>query len=299
MSHSYFEASAQTLRWVETELGPNVRIRKVARLFGGMTADMDRLTVEDSEHTFDVVLRRWGDKPWADGLIVRETAALTLLANQDLPVPRLLAADRSGDQSGVPCLLMTALPGEPLLVPGDLADCLRQMARLLVRIHDVVPSGLTDTDPQRLDEHADHAWIGDPALRQAVTEAAAAPAARVPTLVHGDFHQLNILWSDQHISGIVDWTYTGSGFREIDVGHGRLMLAVLFTADAAENFLRLYEAEAGTRIDPRADIRALLAFNPSWMTFVPELVAGRASTDPQGMAGRVETLLRAAIGRLG
>lgn len=87
-------------------------------------------------------------------------------------------------------------------------------------------------------------------------------------------------------------------FREIDVGHCRLMLAALFSTDAAEDFLRMYEAEAGVRIDPRADIRALLDFGPSWATFIPQLVAGRAPTDPQGMPARVVNVLHAALRRL-
>ncbi|MBE1612623.1 phosphotransferase family protein [Actinopolymorpha pittospori] len=260
---------------------------------------MDRLTIVAGAQVFDVVLRRMANDPWATWIIDRETAALTLLANHDLPVPRLLAADHTGDQAGVTCLLMTALPGEPLLASPDLADCLYQTARVLVRVHDLAPAGLTATDPYGLDEQADHAWIGDPALRRAVAEAAALPTSpSAPRLVHGDFHQLNILWSNQKISGIVDWTYTGAGFREIDVGHCRLMLAALFSTDAAEDFLRMYEAEAGVRIDPRADIRALLDFGPSWATFIPQLVAGRAPTDPQGMPARVVNVLHAALRRL-
>jgi aminoglycoside phosphotransferase (APT) family kinase protein len=119
-----------------------------------------------------------------------------------------------------------------------------------------------------------------------------------PVLVHGDYQQLNVLWHGRRLSGVVDWTYAGTGRREIDVGHCRLALAALFSAESAETFLRMYEAEAGRRMDPRADIRALLTFGPSWLEFVPRQVAGRAPVDAGGMVGRVSSVLRAAAGRL-
>jgi aminoglycoside phosphotransferase (APT) family kinase protein len=289
----------RALRWVETVLGSGARVLNRSRLLGGLTAHMDRLTVGAGDRTFDVVLRRWPEHPWATGLVDREAAGLEALAHHDLPAPSLLGADRTGDVAGGPCLLMTAVPGEPLLAPPDLADCVRQMADLLVRVHDVVPTGLAPTDPHGVDERTDHGWIRSPGRARAVAHAAAEHTPRHPgVLVHGDYQQLNVLWLGQRLSGVVDWTYAGSGPREIDVGHCRLALAVLFTTDAAETFLRRYEAEAGVSVDPRGDIRALLAFGPSWLEFVPRQVAGRARVELPGMADRVEALLRSALTRL-
>ncbi|MGH3487330.1 MAG: phosphotransferase family protein [Actinopolymorphaceae bacterium] len=307
MAATYRPPDGRVLHWVERALGANARIRTTSRLLGGLTADMDRLTVATDGSVFDVVLRRWSDQKWGPGLVEREAAGLEVLAHHDLPMPRLLAADRSGEDAGEPSLLMSALPGEPLLQPPDLTDCVTRMADMLVRIHAVVPTGLAATDPHGVDEHTDHGWIRDPALANAAADAATEAAAvataatavqRPHVFVHGDYQQLNVLWRDQHLSGVVDWTYAGGGPREIDVGHCRLALAVLFTADAAETFLRRYEASAGLRLDARADIRALLAFGPSWLEFVPRQVAGRAPIDAPGMTDRVETVLRAALARI-
>lgn len=298
MSDGYQQPSDQVLGWVEAALGPGSRVVVTSRLVGGLTADMDRLTVVSGSRSYDVVLRRWGNSEWAKGLIDREAAGLTLLVDRGLPTPRLLATDRSGDQAGTPCLLMTALPGAPLLRPPDMDNCLRQMAKTLVAIHDVAPDGLADTDPHAVEEDAEHAWIGDPALRRAVTDAASDPARSPHVLVHGDYHLFNILWCDERLSGVVDWTYTGHGPPEIDVGHCRLALAVVFSSEAAETLLHHYEAEAGRRVDPRGDIRALLNFDLGWLEFVPRLVAGRAPLDLRGMPSRVEAVLRAAVSRL-
>lgn len=297
MARDYQPPSQQVLRWVEESL--NGRVLAASRLLGGLTADMDRLTVAmRSGTTIDVVLRRWWDAG-GSGLVRREAAGLAALVGHDVPAPRLLATDPAGAAPGVPCLLMSALPGEPMLAPPDMAACVRAMAATLARIH-AVPARLERTDPHKLRDDADLGWIGDERLKQtalsAADEALGLPA---DVLVHGDYQQLNILWHDGQLSGVVDWTYAGLGRREIDVGHCRLALAVLFSSTVADDFLRCYEAEVGRRVDPRGDIRALLTFGPLWTSFVPRQVAGRAPVDTDGMASRVADVLRGAIARLG
>lgn len=37
------------------------------------------------------------------------------------------------------------------------------------------------------------------------------------TFIHGDFHYGNILWNDYKIMGILDWEYSGMGFKEQDI----------------------------------------------------------------------------------
>ena len=296
MPDSYLPPPQQAVRWVEQALG--ARVLRISRLVGGLTADMDRLTVQGrTDEPFDVVLRRWSaGAEWTIGLVDRESAGLSALADRDLPVPRLLAYDATGEQAGVAGLLMSALPGEPVLRPPDLPDYLEQLATMLVRIHDV-PAELEPTDPHPYHENAD--WIGDAALSRAALEAAAAASLKEQqVLVHGDYQPFNALWRDQRLSGVVDWTFAGRGPRGLDVGHCRLNLAVLFSAEAAERFLDCYEAEAGLRVDPLVDIRSLLAFDLGWPQFIPLQVAGRAPVDGPGMAGRVAEVLRAAVARL-
>lgn len=259
MSDSYRRPSAETLRWVEETLGPGARVAAVSRLYGGVTAYMDRLTitVADTGRCYDVVLRRWHSGEWFSGVIDREAAALAALTEYAVPAPELLGADRSGVLSGQPCLLMAALDGEPVLDEADFVDCLPKLVRTLVRIHDIDPEGLAPTDPHSPDSDSDRGWIKDRALARAVTQAAdQASASSSFVFVHSDYQPFNMLWRGGMLTGVVDWAFAGSGWREIDVGHCRLALAVLFSADVAEMFLGMYEAEAGVRVDPRLDIRA-------------------------------------------
>lgn len=37
------------------------------------------------------------------------------------------------------------------------------------------------------------------------------------TFIHGDFHYANVLWKQNDINGVLDWEYSGRGFKEQDI----------------------------------------------------------------------------------
>lgn len=37
------------------------------------------------------------------------------------------------------------------------------------------------------------------------------------TFIHGDFHYANVLWNNENISGVLDFEYSGMGFKEQDI----------------------------------------------------------------------------------
>lgn len=43
------------------------------------------------------------------------------------------------------------------------------------------------------------------------------PKFNYDTFIHGDFHYANLLWKDYKITGILDWEYSGLGFKEQDI----------------------------------------------------------------------------------
>lgn len=43
------------------------------------------------------------------------------------------------------------------------------------------------------------------------------PEINFDTFIHGDFHYANILWENTNISGILDFEYSGRGFKEQDI----------------------------------------------------------------------------------
>jgi aminoglycoside phosphotransferase (APT) family kinase protein len=115
--------------------------------------------------------------------------------------------------------------------------------------------------------------------------------------IHRDFQHYNFLWRRGRLTGVVDWGMACTGPPDVDVGHCRLNLAVLFGPDVAERFGRIYEAEAGRTIDPWWDLHELASYDDSWRRFIPVQVAGRAPVDTAGMTARVEDLLEATMRR--
>ncbi|HTJ46319.1 MAG TPA: aminoglycoside phosphotransferase family protein [Kofleriaceae bacterium] len=261
-------------RWIEQTLGARVVDRR--RLTGGVASTVQLLTVEDGA---SFVLR-------TDAAVASEVAVLRALERTDLPVPRVIA---STDDA----LLMTRLPGDVHLVPTE--RWLRQMAQMLARIHALAIEAKPFEawiDPAQLAPPPDAAR---PALwRDAIALASTARVTRT-CFVHRDYQHFNLLWSDERLTGVVDWGEACIAPPELDVGHCRLNLALLFSPELADRFAQIYEAEAGRAIDPVWDLHALLAYAPGWGEFLPIQIDGRAPFDPRGMTARMEAVLARAL----
>jgi aminoglycoside phosphotransferase (APT) family kinase protein len=90
----------------------------------------------------------------------------------------------------------------------------------------------------------------EPGLRWAVLAAwpTVSAAATRRTLVHGDYWPGNLLWRRGRLLGVVDWEDARVGDPARDVAICRGDLTLLFGLDAADTFLRHYEAAAGHRV---------------------------------------------------
>ncbi|MEV6689913.1 aminoglycoside phosphotransferase family protein [Micromonospora sp. NPDC051196] len=270
----------------------------VVPLRGGITADMDRITVDSPTGRKDVVLRRWPSEDWTEGLVTREADALAAVRGCGVAAPRLIAIDEDGAETGVRCTLTSALIGQPDLSPDDMQSWLGQLAATQAAVHAVPNHPQTRWDGWYT-ESATLDWLVDRGLRDAAREAAAGALVAEKVLVHGDYQHFNVLWRDGRLSGVVDWPNAATGNRGSDVGHCRLNLAVLFDTRTAEDYLVTYERAAGVRVDRRADLRALLCFDLDWQRFIPVQVGGRAPLDVAGMPGRVEATIREALDGIG
>jgi aminoglycoside phosphotransferase (APT) family kinase protein len=294
----YLPPDRETLRWAAHSLHPRARVSSVTPLLGGLTAHMDRITVESPTGLQDLVLRRWPGDDWADGLVTREASALAAVRGCDIPAPELLGADEDGAESGVRCTLTSALEGEPDLSPTDLPSWLGTLAATQAAIHAVPERSLTRWDGW-YEDGAPLEWLEDSGLRAAAREAACGPLAAEQVFVHGDYQHFNVLWRNGRLSGVVDWPNAGTGSRGGDVGHCRLNLAVLFGPGAAAEYLAAYESAAGVSVDRRADLRALLCFDLAWQRFIPRQVAGRARLDVAGMPDRVAAAVQDTLDGIG
>ncbi|MEX2394826.1 MAG: phosphotransferase, partial [Actinomycetota bacterium] len=150
-------------------------------------------------------------------------------------------------------------------------------------------------DPAEIDPGS---WATRPDLwRMGAEILAAGPPDTEREFIHGDFQHFNMLWERERLVGILDWTNPMLGPRDVDIGHCRLNLAVMFSAEVAERFRERYEAEAGRNVDQWWDLQEICAYGPDWPRFIPVQVANRAPLDVAGMTSRVEDLLEIALSR--
>lgn len=292
---------AETLVWVEQTVGSGARVVGWRRLTGGLASSVHRLAVERNGRREALVLRRW--VPDADraehaiGAVASEAAILTALARSDLPAPRLVGSTTDAAHAG-PALLMTRVPGHIHLAPGDRERWLQQMVHMLVRIHalDIATGPYVPwLDRSRLSPVPD-------ASRPDIWRAAIALVADDRPLpatcfIHRDYQPFNLLWSREQLTGVIDWVQAAIGPPDIDVGVCRLNLTLLCSADVAERFRQMYEAEAGRRVDPWWDLQSLLIYGPDFKRILPLQIDGRAPLDVEGMTRRMEDVIERTLRR--
>jgi aminoglycoside phosphotransferase (APT) family kinase protein len=178
--------------------------------------------------------QRW-PSPVAD-VSRHEAGILTALADQPVPTPQMLALL---PDNGV---AMSRMPGQVQLpaVPGG--KWLRAQAALLTDIHRLpvtVPWHYESWNQVRATPAPD--WWPDGGLWVAARQATASTPAAPDVFIHRDFHPVNLLWSDDEIVAVVDWTNGCMGPAAVDVAHCRLNLAMMYGVEAADAFRRSYQ----------------------------------------------------------
>ncbi len=235
-------------RWVESHVG--VGVVDATPFDGASSAAVHRLVLADET---SLVLRRYA---WPGFLVAepdaprREVEAIRFARDAGLPVAEVIAADTSGADVGddVPLVLTTLLPGAPVRVPD-----LRALAEAAATLHAVDPTGF---------DHAYFPWCrdemtapppgtADPALWERALELwHAGPPDHGHAFIHRDFHPGNLLWTEDALTGIVDWANACVGPAGCDIAHCRANLRNLAGADVADRFVALHASITGDDLDP-------------------------------------------------
>lgn len=285
-------------RWA----GPGWRVGGVRRLRGGITSAVHRVALVRGDDRRHVVLRRFlWDTRDASAWAVRTEATVLRTVAPAVPVPPVLIEAPDGLVDGsAPALVLERAPGRVDLTPADPDRWLDELVGMLVRIHDLDVDGPT---PFRRWTRTDTFVVPRGATKPDIWRRAFAilqdePAVTERSFIHRDYQHFNLLWRRGRITSVLDWNAATNGPPAIDVGHCRLNLAVLYSAEMADDFLRRYEAEVGTEVDPWWDLDELCGFGDGWPTFIPLQVAGRAPVDVPGIPARVEATIAAALRRL-
>jgi aminoglycoside phosphotransferase (APT) family kinase protein len=256
-----------------------------------------------------VVVRRYGEY-WQrtdPAACEREFVILGVLTRHGFPVPKPLLLDAQGGPFGAPTVVMTRLPGKPLLAPRDLSDYLEQIAATLARLHSLPVTEFGFLREQRVNvERTLDVFFGAPddPLQVAVwSEAKAAwprvaNASREHSVVHGDFWPGNLLWVRGRLVSVVDWEQPRLGDPAKDVATCRGDISVLFGLDAADEFVRHYRNAGGCRIEELRFWDLLISTYAvkqieEWATVYP--VLGRPELTPAMARDRIREFAESAM----
>lgn len=248
------------LRWAASAAG--VAIDGWAALRGGTSSAMYVLDVAGDARTRFVlrchVRPELSDE--APSTVVREAAALRTVASIDLATPELVAQDATGAEAGVPCVLMTWLPGRIVWNAEDPTRWLAGLAGVLPAVHH---AGIDDADLGRYARYEQTGyeppeWATNRRTWERAVEIFHGPVLeRERCLVHRDFHPGNVLWRGGGVSGVVDWASACLGPPSVDIGHCRANL-LGFAPELVDPYTRQAERETGRPFHPWADIAELI-----------------------------------------
>ena len=150
----------------------------------------------------------------------RERVALETCATAGLPAPRV---ETAGEYEGIPAMVLSWCPGKPILAylekkPWLLWRLGRLFGRTQAQLHAVAP-------PPELVEGAPASWVyaladeyrdlGDHAMSLGLSTG---------SLIHMDFHPLNLVGEPDRITGIVDWSGAAAGDPRADLARTYITL---------------------------------------------------------------------------
>jgi aminoglycoside phosphotransferase (APT) family kinase protein len=299
-------AALQRLR---DALAPGGRVLRYRPMRGGVSCSVHLVRLQTADGSYqDVVVRRYSHSHHGEpsDACTREFRLLGVLAAHAFPAPRPVLLEADGGAFGAPTLLMSRLPGRPLLDPPDLDGFVRTLAHTLATLH-ALPTAELGFLPDQHDlvgPNLAEPYSGPDPLQQQVWRAVLADwplvdaDRRRQTLVHGDYWPGNLLWSRGRLSGVIDWEEPCLGDPAQDVATCRSDLTLLFGPGHADRFLAYYEAASG---GPVAHLRFWDLYVATWA--LAELdgwaggwqALGRGDLSPAQARGRLEAHARCSL----
>lgn len=239
------EISIPTRMWVEYQLDGVIQSSKT--LHGGTSSDMTCLEIETRNVIEKVILREYTDEKWLEtepDIALQEAENLDQAEKLSVTTPKLIAFDHKGEVATFPSLLMSKVDGQVNLKPRNLEKWIGQLAQTLVRIHQLEDPKVTHQyfryfDP---DISVNPDWSTKPENWKQTFHylKTAQRPDYIPTFIHRDYHPTNVLFNNEEISAVVDWTDSCIGPKQMDIAHCRWNLAMIYGQDTADLFLQAY-----------------------------------------------------------
>lgn len=255
----------QSVEWVKAQLGETAEITSVKPLTGGTSSTLFELAVQEDGNTLSYVLRLFHKADWLKkepDLARHEAESLQFAEQAGILAPHFIAYEETGEESGMPAVLMTKMSGSVVLQPANDENWLEGLAAVLANLHQTEAEGFPykyfSYNNAFLLEKPTWSKVQNDWMRAFYIVAGSRPEAR-ECFIHRDFHPANVLWENGEVSAIVDWVNACRGPAGIDVGHCRVNLAQLYGISVANEFLAAYQRHAGSRFtyDPYWDLVSL------------------------------------------
>ena len=229
------------------------------------------LDAHGTEHSERCVMLLKAGAGQLETTLAPEFETIRALGGSDVPLPRALWCDESGEWLGQGFFVTAFVPGtasmRPLRVEGgvqELRSVALDLARAAARLHRFGwrSAGLTSAEPvgvehvaltqlaiwedqferQRLEPHPAMAWAFEWLRRNA-------PTAERVAIVHGDLRFGNVLYEGHRLTALLDWEMTHLGDPVEDLGW---VYRALWSPERSlpfNEFLAAYEDELGSPVD--------------------------------------------------
>jgi aminoglycoside phosphotransferase (APT) family kinase protein len=239
-------------------IDPHARALGSVPLLGGLDAATYALDLDVAGERREVVVRVFTFPRHRDGAAARRywRAISGIPMTASVPIPRPVLLDAEGNLVGVPCMVMTRLPGAVLSRPANEDAWIDQLAAGVASIHEIDVKGLPSDYPRaakpvelveaRLTHWAptilEDLWRE---VGEALRSAAPRLISNAHVLTHHDFWFGNTLWSGERLTGIVDLDDAQIDDPAFDVGYACLDMHLTLGGDAADRFRVGYEHRRG------------------------------------------------------
>ena len=247
--------SSRAQRVLDT-VAPGSRLLSITPAAAAFTNAVDLLEVESPEgQRSRLVVKRMTDAPDPE----RATAdfhGLRIARRHGIPAPEPLLLDATGEVLGTPGIVTRFVRGRQIANPEDPVKWAKDLADLLLRIHEVSTDAderpdiydgnelglyfLTGDWPEKMSGHP----LSD-TIYSAIRELRSGIRRIPPVFLHMDYWPGNVLWLDGRVSAVLDWDAAAYGDPALDVGYFRMNMYLRGIKEAADVFLEHCEAARG------------------------------------------------------
>lgn len=239
---------------VVRRFAPDGRFISAKPLDGGVSAQVTRIEFEQPNGQRNRwVIRQHGARDLvANPHIARdEFRLLRALHAADIPVPKMLHLDESGEIFATPYLVLQFVEGR-ITLPTPQQHALDQMAAVLARLHSLTPHEQDFTylkpqsqhlmarllaEPNKVDEH-----LRERRIRAVLAANSPIAAHNAEALLHGDYWPGNVLWHEARLAAIIDWEDATRGDPLADLANSRFEILWTLGVDAMRHYTASYRA---------------------------------------------------------